>query len=63
MNNDNKIDALDYNMLTDCYSDSAPASNCTDTLKKLAADITDDGNVNLFDYNLFLRELTNRRGE
>lgn len=63
MNNDNKIDALDYSMLVDCYSDNAPAANCTDPVKKLSADITDDSAVNLFDYNLFLRELTNRRGE
>jgi hypothetical protein len=63
MNNDNRIDALDYNILIDCYSDITPAKNCSDQVKKLTADITDDGAVNQFDYNLFLRELTNISGE
>lgn len=47
----------------DCYSDIAPAISYIDPAKKLRADITDDGNVNQFDYNLFLRELTNISGE
>ncbi len=63
MNNDNKIDILDYNTLADCYSDTLPAQNCSDPAKKLSADITDDGSVNQFDYNLFLRELTNIHGQ
>lgn len=63
INNDNWIDIADYNILLDCYSDLTPAKNCSDPAKKLSADITDDGNVNQFDYNLFLRELTNRHGE
>ena len=63
MNNDNKIDVLDYNLLMDCFSDLTPARNCTDQTKKTSADLTDDGSVNQFDYNLFLRELTNISGE
>jgi hypothetical protein len=63
MNNDNKINALDYNVLIDCYADLTPAANCSDPVKKLMADLTDDGSVNMFDYNLFLRELTNISGE
>lgn len=63
MNNDNKINILDYNILIDCYSDLSPARNCSDANKKLSADLTDDGDVNQFDYNLFLRELTNVSGE
>ena len=63
MNNDNKINILDYNILIDCYSDTLPAKDCADPAKKQGADITDDGDVNQFDYNLFLRELTNIRGE
>ncbi|HVF69470.1 MAG TPA: dockerin type I domain-containing protein, partial [Xanthomonadales bacterium] len=63
INNDNKMDILDYNTLIDCYSDITPARNCSDPAKKTSADITDDGGVNQFDYNLFLRELTNRAGE
>ncbi len=63
MNNNNRIDVLDYNILSDCYSDFAPALNCSDPMKKQSSDITDDGSVNQFDYNLFLRELNNVLGE
>lgn len=59
INNDNKIDIVDYNMLIECYSDDVQAKNCSDPAKKLMADLTDDGFVNYFDYNLFLREVTN----
>lgn len=54
---DNRLSILDYNQITDCYSDLAPARNCEDDSKKQRADITDDGRVDQFDYNLFLREL------
>lgn len=60
---DNKLSILDYNMISDCFSDLLPARNCTDANKKLATDITDDGNVNQFDYNLFLRELSVQSGQ
>lgn len=60
--NDNKLDILDYNMLIDCYSDIGAAIACNDT-KKLATDANDDGNVNQFDYNLFLREISTQPGE
>ncbi len=56
VDNDNRLSILDYNQITDCYSDLAPARNC-DASKKERTDITDDGKVNQFDYNLFLREL------
>jgi hypothetical protein len=62
-NNDNKLSILDYNMLLDCFSDLSPAKNCADQTKKLAADLTDDGFVNQFDYNLFLRELSVQSGD
>jgi hypothetical protein len=62
-NNDNILNIFDYNMIRDCYSDLAPARDCTDPAKKLATDITDDGSVNQFDYNLFIRELSVRQGE
>lgn len=61
-NNDNIVNIQDYNILIGCYSDLNPATNCT-TNQKAASDLTDDGNVNAFDYNLFLRELTNLQGE
>lgn len=57
-NNDNSISILDYNIIVDCYSDLLPAKNCSDANKKLSADLSDDGNVNANDYNLFLRELS-----
>lgn len=60
--NDNRLDILDYNMLLDCYSDLDAAAACNDA-KKLATDGNDDGSVNQFDYNLFLREISTQPGE
>lgn len=62
-NNDNIINVLDYNMIMDCYSDVLAARACTDANKKLMTDLTDDGKVNQYDYNLFLRELSVQVGE
>jgi hypothetical protein len=62
INNDNAINIEDYNILIGCYSDLLPATDCSDENNALA-DITDDGHVNQFDYNLFLRELTNIGGQ
>jgi hypothetical protein len=62
VNNDNKLDILDYNIIVGCYSDFAPAQSCT-AAQKLSADLTDDGNVNQFDYNLFLRDLSVQSGD
>lgn len=61
-NNDNVINILDYNVLIGCYSDLLPATSC-DTNKKLMTDFNDDGNVNQFDYNLFLREIAVQNGD
>lgn len=61
INGDNSLNILDYNILMGCYSDFLPPVSCNDANKELA-DLTDDGYVNQFDYNLFLRELTNREG-
>jgi hypothetical protein len=62
VNNDNILNILDFNVISDCYSDLAPARNCND-IKKQQTDITDDGAVNQFDYNLFIRELSVRSGQ
>lgn len=62
INGDNTINILDYNVLMGCYSDFLPPVSCNDTDQPLA-DLTDDGEVNQFDYNLFLRELTSRGGQ
>jgi hypothetical protein len=63
VNNDNRLDILDYNALYGCYtSDLFPTPrNCTpeNTVK---ADIDDEGHVNLFDLNLFVRELSVQSG-
>jgi hypothetical protein len=61
-NNDNVLDMLDYNILYGCYSDTQPSRSCT-SIQKVQSDFNDDGNVNQFDYNLFLRELGNRIGD
>ena len=61
-NNDNLLNILDYNIILGCYADISPASSCT-AAQKLATDFNDDGNVNQFDYNLFLRELSVQSGE
>jgi hypothetical protein len=58
INSDNNINIIDYNILMDCYSDLTPAIACVGNNASLA-DLTDDGRVNQFDYNLFLRELSN----
>jgi hypothetical protein len=57
-NNDAKLDIEDYNIILGCYSDfDLPAADCNVT-KRAQADIDDDGNVNQFDMNLFLREMS-----
>ena len=62
-NLDNKLSILDYNILLDCYSDLLAAKNCSDQRKLQLSDFTDDGKVNEFDYNLFLRELSTQGGQ
>lgn len=62
MDSNNTLNILDFNILLDCYSDLSPAKNCADTAKRTMADITDDGAVNLFDLNLFIRELSVQSG-
>lgn len=62
INNDNSVNIQDYTILLGCYSDLFPAKNCPTGNSELS-DITDDGQVNALDYNLFLRELTNISGE
>jgi hypothetical protein len=58
----NTLNILDYNILMGCYSDFEPAKSCTAANKSLS-DLDDDGDVNQYDYNLFLREITNRAGQ
>jgi hypothetical protein len=62
INGDNTLNILDYNILMGCYSDFLPPTSCTNE-NKILTDLDDDGVTNQFDYNLFLRELTNREGQ
>jgi hypothetical protein len=63
INGDNKLSVLDYNVLSDCYSDiNTTPHACSDTNKKLS-DLNDDGSVNQIDYNLFVRELPKGQGD
>jgi hypothetical protein len=62
INDDNKLNIQDYDILIGCYSDLLAAKNCPAGMKE-KADLTDDGKVNHDDYNLFLRELSVQQGE
>jgi hypothetical protein len=62
VNADNSVNILDYNILMGCYADLSAATNCA-AGDNTRADLTDDGAVNQFDYNFFLRELTTKGGE
>jgi hypothetical protein len=58
INNDNRLDILDYNLLLDCYSDLLEAKNCNEE-EKQSADLNDDGFVNQVDYNIMVRAFAN----
>jgi hypothetical protein len=61
-NSDNVLNIKDYNQLIECYGGSDTAVSC-DAEKSLNADFNDDGLVNQFDYNLFLREISQQSGD
>ena len=63
VDNDNKLNILDYNLILDCYSDLSQAPNCAVAEKQIKSDINDDGLVNQIDYNLFLREISTQPGQ
>lgn len=63
VNNDNKLNILDYNSILDCYSDITAAANCTAAEKSVKSDLNDDDAVNQVDYNLFLREISTQPGQ
>lgn len=63
VNNDNKLNILDYNSILDCYSDLTAALNCTASEKSVKSDLNDDDAVNQVDYNLFLREISTQPGQ
>ena len=74
-NGDNSLDVLDYNALLDCgYGalNSLPITNntgeynsfnCKNHEPRINIDIDDNGFVNAFDYNLFVREFSVQSGD
>lgn len=60
---DNVLNILDYNKIIDCFSSLSAPRNCSDPADKMATDLNDDGDVEQFDYNLFLRELSVQNGD
>lgn len=63
VNDDNKLNILDYNFLYGCYqTDIFPTARSCDAVKKRATDLNDEGNVNMYDINLFIRELSVQPG-
>lgn len=59
INNDNELNALDYAVLVDCFGAKADTSSCGSN--KAFADLNDDGKVDGVDYNLFVRNLKEKR--
>jgi len=65
INGDNAINILDYNILISCSifsKDGQTVCNQNPNYKTLA-DLDDNGAVNQFDYNLFVRELSVQNGD
>ncbi|OGH29764.1 MAG: hypothetical protein A3F30_04015 [Candidatus Levybacteria bacterium RIFCSPHIGHO2_12_FULL_37_12] len=65
INGDNAIDILDYNILISCsiFSTDNQGLCNSNSQYKILADLEDNGAVNQFDYNLFLRELSVQNGD
>lgn len=62
LNGDNIIDIRDYNILVSCYGKDVLPISCGASEKQLS-DLDDNGSVNQFDYNLFLREYSVQNGD
>lgn len=62
VDNDNELSILDYNMIVACYTYIDQPAVCNQT-KSDAVDTNDDGIVNEFDLNLFVRDLSSRIGD
>jgi hypothetical protein len=62
VNGDNALNILDYNTIMGCYSDTMPAQFC-DAARELLTDISDDGSINMKDYNFFMREISVQKGD
>lgn len=57
INDDNKLNIADYNILIDCFGAKANSQTCGNNNKDLA-DLDDNGRVDGVDYNLFLISLS-----
>jgi len=57
INNDNKIDLLDYNIIINCTK-----KLCSDE-EKQQADLNDDGKIDMIDYNILLRNFSSIEGD
>ena len=62
LDGDGKLTINDFNIMKNCLSDLGEAKHCTPEQKE-AADINDDGVVNLLDLNLYFRELAVQSGQ
>jgi hypothetical protein len=58
LNGNNRLDIIDYHILTGCYSDVLPPTFCYPESNEVIADLSNDGKVNQQDYNLFMREIS-----
>lgn len=59
VNNDDALDILDYNILTDCFDRAAHAKTCEKGMQQMS-DLDENRTVDEPDINLFLRELKGR---
>jgi len=60
---DNKLNILDYNILFGCFkTDLFPIPRSCTSNQSISADLTDEGSVNMYDINLFIRELSVQAG-
>jgi hypothetical protein len=62
LNGDGKLNIEDFNIMLNCVSDLGPAKQCTPD-EKDAADVNDDGVVDLADLNLYFREIAVQTGQ
>lgn len=61
INNDNKIDVTDYNALLGCYEEKITLPDCS-TIRSIA-DYNNDGRINDFDINRFIRSMSRVLGD
>lgn len=64
VNNDNKLNILDYQALMSCFANKTQQASCAAPLTNTStgADLNDDGVVDGVDYNIFIREFSVQQG-